>query len=303
MVERPGSGRRALPLMKIRRAALNKSASTRSRRHTDRAGRRAARADLHGITATGRIGGVDDRGPDYSTACGGDKRTPTKGVGVDDQRKALDALASTLRPSELTVPAPVLAMIAPRPPGYGMHRELFPRTTGDTFDPLSPATVAADVTIGFVLQLDRASRMVAQHAVDPDAGARRRLIGCAATLTRRRRMPTSRRSPRRRAVLIDRLMGLASSSPNGQVRAIASYKLRIGTRRHRGQQDRARHGAAAAARGRIKRFLDRRWIWRGRSARGARRAAGADRRHAGLAGFGRLGHGYRVRSEVEVRVD
>ena len=48
-----------------------------------------------------------------------------------------------------------------------MHRELFPRTTGDTFDPLSPATVAADVTIGFTLQLDRAARMVAQHAVDP----------------------------------------------------------------------------------------------------------------------------------------
>ena len=57
-------------------------------------------------------------------------------------------------------------MITPRPPGWGLHRELFPRTTGDTFDPLSPATVAADVTIGFTLQLDRAARMVAQHAVD-----------------------------------------------------------------------------------------------------------------------------------------
>ena len=31
----------------------------------------------------------------------------------------------------------------------------------------SPATIAADVTIGFVLQPDRAARMVAQHAVDP----------------------------------------------------------------------------------------------------------------------------------------
>ena len=57
--------------------------------------------------------------------------------------------------------------IPPRPPGFGRHRELFPRTTGDGFDPLSPATVAADVTIGFVLELDRAARMVAQHAVDP----------------------------------------------------------------------------------------------------------------------------------------
>ena len=48
-----------------------------------------------------------------------------------------------------------------------MHRELFTRTTGEAFDPLAPATVAADVTIGFVLQPDRAARMVAQNAVDP----------------------------------------------------------------------------------------------------------------------------------------
>ena len=48
-----------------------------------------------------------------------------------------------------------------RGPGFGRHRELFPRTTGDGFDPLSLATVAANVTIGFVLQLERATRMVA----------------------------------------------------------------------------------------------------------------------------------------------
>ena len=96
-----------------------------------------------------------------------DNRTPTRTVSVDDQRKALDALALTLRPSELTIPKHILDLIPPRPPGYGPHRELFPRTTGDTFDPLSPATVAADVTIGFVLQLARAARLVGQHAVDP----------------------------------------------------------------------------------------------------------------------------------------
>src|SRR5207248_1156196 len=99
-------------------------------------------------------------GQDYIYGMRGDNRTPTKGVSVDDQRKALDALAVTLRPSELTVPRPILDLIPPRPPGWGLHRELFPRTTGDTFDPLAPATIAADVTIGFVLQLDRAARMV-----------------------------------------------------------------------------------------------------------------------------------------------
>ena len=48
-----------------------------------------------------------------------------------------------------------------------MRRELFPRTTGSGFDPISPATVAADMTIGFVLDAPRAARVVAQHAVDP----------------------------------------------------------------------------------------------------------------------------------------
>ncbi len=41
------------------------------------------------------------------------------------------------------------------------------RYTGEAFDPISPASIAADVTIGFLLQPDRAARMVAQHAVDP----------------------------------------------------------------------------------------------------------------------------------------
>ena len=163
-------------LMKVRRAALNKMGE-----HTIRAGAPTATLEeplvpifmYHRYAVESAASMV--AGQDYIYGMRGDNRTPTKGVGVDDQRKALDALALTLRPSELTVPAPVLALIPPRPPGWGMHRELFPRTTGDTFDPLSPATVAADVTIGFTLQLDRAARMVAQHAVDPQtAGARGR---------------------------------------------------------------------------------------------------------------------------------
>ena len=106
-------------------------------------------------------------GQEYIYAMRGDGRTPVKWESAANQRKALEALAGTLKPAELTVPKQVLDAIPPRPPGFGRHRELFPRTTGDGFDPLSPATVAADVTIGFVLQLDRAARIVAQHAVDP----------------------------------------------------------------------------------------------------------------------------------------
>src|SRR5205823_6844258 len=132
---------------------------------------------------------------------------------------APDARAMTLLPSGLTVPKRSLDLIPPRPPGYGMHRELFPRTTGDTFDPLSPATVAADVTIGFLLQLDRASRMVAQHAVNPQMPGLEDVIDrlTAATFDAPTASPYEaavRRAEER--VLVDRLMWLASSSPNGQ---------------------------------------------------------------------------------------
>jgi len=87
--------------------------------------------------------------------------------------------------------------------------------------------VASDVTIGFLLQLDRAARMVAQHAVDPRMPGLEDVIdGWSWPVGRADREcyeAAVRRAEER--VLVDRLMWLAASSPNGQVRAIASYKL------------------------------------------------------------------------------
>ncbi|MEI9976615.1 MAG: zinc-dependent metalloprotease [Ignavibacteriota bacterium] len=174
-------------------------------------------------------------GQDYIYAMRGDGRTPTRWVSAAEQRKALESLAATLKPSELTVPKQILDAIPPRPPGFGRHRELFPRTTGTTFDPLSPATVAADVTIGFVLQLDRASRMVAQHAEDPSLPGLEEVIDRLAKAVFDVPAATPYEQEVRRAeerVLVDRVMWLASGSPNAQVRAAASYKLQklIGSR-------------------------------------------------------------------------
>jgi len=250
-------------LMKVRRAALNKIGE-----HTIRAGMPTAMVEeplvpiymYHRYAVESAASMV--AGQDYIYGMRGDKRTPTKGVGVDDQRKALDALASTLRPSELTVPAPVLALIAPRPPGYGMHRELFPRTTGDTFDPLSPATVAADVTIGFVLQPDRAARMVSQYAVDQALPGLGEVIDRLTKATFDQPTSGTYEAEVRRAierVLVDRVMWLATSAPNSQVRAIASFKLqklaaRLRAEVGRTESDQAQHTLIAAD---IKRFLER----------------------------------------------
>jgi uncharacterized protein DUF4953/uncharacterized protein DUF5117 len=250
-------------LLKVRRAALNKMGE-----HTIRAGAPMATIEeplvpifmYHRYAVEGAASMV--AGQDYIYGMRGDKRTPTKGVGVDDQRKALDALAATLRPSELTVPAPVLDLIPPRPPGWGMHRELFPRTTGDTFDPLSPATVAADVTIGFLLQLDRAARMVGQHAVNAQLPGLEDVIDRLTAATFDAPSASNYEAAVRRAeerVLVDRVMWLALASANSQVRSIASLKLsklaaRLKTQAAKTEADTAQRTLIAAD---ITRFLER----------------------------------------------
>jgi hypothetical protein len=180
-----------------------------------------------------------------------------------NQRMALDALANTLKPAELAVPKQVLNAIPPRPPGFARHRELFPRTTGDGFDPLAPATVASDVTIGFVLQLDRAARMVAQHAVEPSLPGLEEVIDRLTKAIFDAPAATTYEAEIRRAeerVLVDRVMWLAQAAPNSEVRAIASLKLQRLARRlgqpaaGRTEADEAQHTLLAAD---IRRFLDR----------------------------------------------
>ena len=97
-------------------------------------------------------------GQNYIYAFRGDGRKPVEWVPADAQKAALDSLLATIKPSELALSRAVLSKIPPRPAGYGRTRELFPRNTGGAFDPIMPATVAADMTIGFLLTNDRAAR-------------------------------------------------------------------------------------------------------------------------------------------------
>src|SRR5947209_9315479 len=60
-------------------------------------------------------------GQDFVYAMRGDGRMPTRWETAENQRKAIEALAATLRPSELVVPKKILELIPPRPPGFGMH--------------------------------------------------------------------------------------------------------------------------------------------------------------------------------------
>ncbi len=250
-------------IMKIRRAALNRLGE-----HSIRNGAPMATIEEPLVpvfmyhrysveSAASMVGGID-----YIYGMRGDGRTAVKWETAVNQRKALDALAATLKPSELTVPKQVLDAIPPRPPSFGRHRELFPRTTGDGFDPLSPATVAADVTIGFTLELDRSARLVAQHAVDPSLPGLEEAIDRLTKAVFDAPAATPYESEVRRAeerVFVDRVMWLATGASNGQVRAIASLKLsklasRLKSETPAAEAELAQHTLLAAD---IKRFLER----------------------------------------------
>ena len=249
-------------LMRLRRAALDRMGERTIRLHSPMATIEEPLVPIYmhhryAVESTASSLG----GQDFVYAMRGDGRTPTKWETAANQRKALEALAATLKPSELTIPRKLLDLIPPRPPGHGMHRELFARSTGEAFDPLAPASVASDVTIGFILQPDRAARMVAQNAVDSTLPGLGEVIDRLTRATFDAETASDYEAAVRRAssrVLVDRLTWLATVSPNTQVRAIASAKLSaLQTRvaKAKGNELDAAHNALLAAD--IKRFLER----------------------------------------------
>ena len=248
-------------IMKVRRAALDRFDETVIRKDQPMATMEEALVPLymyHRYAVEAAASAV--AGQDYIYAFRGDGRSPTKWVPATDQRAALAALAATLKPSELALPKTALDKIPPRPSGWGPHRELFARYTGDTFDPLSPASIASDVTIGFTLQPDRAARMVAQHAIDPSLPGLTEVIDALRTATFQGTAATPYEEEIRRATaraLVDRLVWLAGGAPMPQVRAEASDALRriqLGEHALNGKGDGPAQALLAAD---IKRFLER----------------------------------------------
>ncbi|WP_057940045.1 zinc-dependent metalloprotease [Algoriphagus resistens] len=111
------------------------------------------------IEATSKLlGGVD-----YRYKVKGDNQ-PTHGwVHSDQQEAALQALLHSISPQQLRVPDHILALIPPRPFGYGRNRETFVSRVSPIFDPIAPAETIVDLTFGFLLDGARVSRIYLQH--------------------------------------------------------------------------------------------------------------------------------------------
>src|SRR6184192_2284728 len=107
-------------------------------------------------------------GMDYTFALRGDGETPTHIVAPAEQRRALAAVLATLKPEALALPEPLLKMMPPRPPEYDRGREHFKIRTDPAFDALAPAEAAAQHTLQFLFNPERAARLVEFHARNAD---------------------------------------------------------------------------------------------------------------------------------------
>jgi len=83
-----------------------------------------------------------------------------------EQWRAFDALVNTITPDALSLPDALIRKIPPRPTGYPSTIEIFRGHTGPTFDPIAAAEAAADNTLSYLLDAERAARLIEYQARD-----------------------------------------------------------------------------------------------------------------------------------------
>ena len=168
-------------------------------------------------------------GQDYTFSLKGKGDRNPQVVAPEEQRRALAAVLETLKPEALVVPEPLLRLLPPRPPGYQRGRENFRIRTQPVFDALAPAEAVADHVSGFLLNQERAARLVQFHARDPRNPGLAEVIDRIFAATWKAPAATGYAREIQHSVnsiILSDLMALAvNERASNQVRAIASFKL------------------------------------------------------------------------------
>ena len=173
------------------------------------------------LQAAGKLIG----GERFNYALRGDGQRATDPVSADRQRAAIEAVTATLDPGALRVPEALLDSIPARPPGFSLTRETFARETGKTFDAIAPARSATSLTLDVLLNPERAARMIAAHARQPDLPGFDEVVSSLMAATwyaaKRQGIEAEIQRATGNQVLV-RLMLLANhDGTNAQVRALA----------------------------------------------------------------------------------
>ncbi len=171
------------------------------------------------------IGGLE-----YNYAVKGDGQNVVHVVDRKMQEKALKVILKTLNANEIAIPKEKLALFPPRAFGYGRSRESIKGKTGVSFDALSAAESAADMTLGFLLHPERASRLIQQKALDTENIGLEDVLNEVVknTISRKHKDSyiTSVQQNMNFRVLFHIMNLAASTAVHPQVNAIANQKLR-----------------------------------------------------------------------------
>ncbi len=153
-------------------------------------------------------------------------------VPANRQREALRAILETIKVEELALPQRILELIPPIATGFeGGTAEYFSRRTDPSFDPLAAAAIAADLSLGALLDPSRAARMIDFHAQNPTNPDLREVIDSIIIATWKAPVPQNayHRAIQRsvQSLTAQKLMNLASDEGTSPlVRAEASAALR-----------------------------------------------------------------------------
>jgi hypothetical protein len=168
-------------------------------------------------------------GMDYTFALRGDGEISTQIVAPAEQRRALAAVLATLKPETLALPESLLKIIPPRPPEYPRDREDFKIHTSPAFDALAPAESAAQHTLQFLFNPERAARLVEFHARNAENLSLAEVIDTVLTATWKGPHVAGYNGEIANTVddvvLYDLMALSANDHANDSVRAIASLKL------------------------------------------------------------------------------
>ena len=202
-------------------------------------------------------------GMDFTFTLRGDAQTPTTVIPAADQRKALGLLLDAIAPRELVVPDKVQRLIPPPPPGFNTDQTWIDGSTGTMFDAITLAGGLATEVIGYILDRERAARLVQTAANDAKALTLNEVTDVIVQRTWGATLPAGNaersvlRASQRAAldILLD-LAGDARALPD--VRAAAVHELRkLDTRLSRAfATDAAQRAHIEAARVDIERFFD-----------------------------------------------
>ena len=154
---------------------------------------------------------------------------PVKIVDSRLQKRAMKSLLNTLHPSVLTINEKIINLIPPKPPGYGRGRESFKVRTGLTFDPIAAAESAANKSLSFLLNHQRAARLVEYHSRDQENLGLHQLLDELIEVVFNQKFGFEMNAELNRMVqklAVQHMIALASNaSASEQVRAISLLKI------------------------------------------------------------------------------